>query len=118
MTNAEVFKHWRVLPSARELQVRRLRYYQALARNPLHHTQVLASMFGQTSIEKSLDIMRLGVDGQIVDGSTPAARQAQADIDELAALDDYRHFNEAPGIYAFFQTRPGGKNLHMRGLRL
>ena len=46
MSNEEVFKHWRVLPSNGELMVRRLGWLQQMVANTPAHKQTVAALWG------------------------------------------------------------------------
>jgi len=49
---SEVWKHWRLAPTALELLVRRLKWYQAMVTDKVAHAQIIAVMFGQTKYEQ------------------------------------------------------------------
>ena len=51
MTNEQVFKHWRIAPTALEFRIRRLRMLQECLRQPSQHIQVNAAMFGKLIFE-------------------------------------------------------------------
>lgn len=45
-TNGQVWNPWRVIPSALELMIRRVKWFQDIARWPLANAQLLTSIFG------------------------------------------------------------------------
>ena len=51
--NEEVLKYWRFPPLKVELKVRRLKWFQAMVRNPEGHAQVIAALFGDLEIEQA-----------------------------------------------------------------
>lgn len=87
MTNTKVMQHWKVATCKTELTVRRLRMYQQWARNPQDHRQVIASVFGQTVHEQSKGVERLSARGQLVEASTPWARQLAEDFRTISEHD-------------------------------
>ena len=51
-SNREILRHWKMVTCSTELCVRRLKWYQSMARFPWDHGLVLASMFGHTKGEQ------------------------------------------------------------------
>jgi len=62
----DLWKYWRLLPPCQELVVRRLRWYQAIAREPEQNEQWLAVMFGLPKVCIDADIPNtLNDDGEV-----------------------------------------------------
>ena len=51
LANAEVWRKWRLAPMAVELAVRRLRWFQMVARHPADNAQLLAVWFGDLAFD-------------------------------------------------------------------
>ncbi len=45
-TSGQVWQYWRLIPTALELTIRRVKWYQDIARWPLANAQVLTALFG------------------------------------------------------------------------
>ena len=74
-----------LVPSATELQARRLQWYQNIMRDPTAHQNVFFSFFGEASFEVNT-IFEEG--GRVRKTSCGGARQWQEDVDGLKVFDD------------------------------
>ena len=83
-----------LVPSATELHVRRLQWYQNLMKDPTAHQNVLFSFFGEASFESNTIFDE---SGRIRESSCLGARQWQEDVDGLGVFDDGAVFLERGG---------------------
>lgn len=82
----ELRRQWHVATMRAEMAVRRALLYQAWAKDPICHRQVLAAVFATQRVDHLRGVSRL-VDGRVVEHSTPWAHQFVADIRRLGALE-------------------------------
>ena len=81
----KVWRFLQLVPSSIELRVRRLKLWQAVARCPHKHVQLLAAVFGRFSFET---LPTLDCHGRLAHGCNPWAVQFQQDIQALGEVDD------------------------------
>ncbi|CAE8616396.1 unnamed protein product, partial [Polarella glacialis] len=81
--NFKVWEYLGLVPSSCELTVRRLLWYQTLARNSLLHVGVLASIFGSFDFDETPSVDEQGV---IADTANPWALQFRADLRSLSCI--------------------------------
>ena len=96
-----------VVEGGRELVVRRLRLYQAWARDPENHLQEIAPTLGTSRLDWEAGICRLD-QGQLNEHSTPWARRMAVDLEVLRACGE-----EGEGLQELLQKT----KKHLRGLQ-
>ena len=77
-----------------EAYVRRLKWYQQVARTPSKHADLLAAMFGKYAFEDTPTVQQ---GGRIAEGANTWAKQFQKDIQGLHDSDDGQSLLEAIG---------------------
>ena len=82
--DSDVCRLLRIVPSKLELTIRRLQYWQAVARRPDSHSAVLAAVFGTMRYDAR---DTLCADGSIADSANPWALQFAEDVASLLVLD-------------------------------
>lgn len=114
-----VMARWGVAPASVELRTRRLRLYQTWARQQDAHRQEVASVFGDSRIDRDRDVERMEDRRLVCDASTPWAQQYRDDMlalfglgenEELAdrfAADHLVPFRDAAMREAFLQLDLG-----------
>ena len=87
LPSINVWRFLQLAPVRVELQIRRLRYWQSVARRPHLHAAVLAAVFGKLVFET-----RPTTDdtGRLTPRSNPWARLFQEDLEALGGCDDGR----------------------------
>eukprot|EP00959_Pyramimonas_sp_CCMP1952_P391054 8194914-Pyramimonas_sp.AAC.1 len=90
-TTAQVFKYWRMDRAATALRVRRLKWYQKWALHPQQHANVVAAIFGDSTMDRLANIRRLLPGDRIGPDSTPMAKQYKEDLDALSLIDENMH---------------------------
>lgn len=83
LPNKEVWRWLRLVPSSIELCIRRLRYWQNVAKFRNYHKAILATVFGKFSFDRD-DL--LDSDGRVVVWH-PLLRQFRDDLEMLGGLD-------------------------------
>ena len=84
ISSKEVWSHWKLVPSQYDLLIRRIRRYQAWARRPQHHTQILSAFFGKMKIEPHPTTLG----DQLCEGANPWAHRFLEDLKCFAEHDD------------------------------
>ncbi len=84
MRTKQVWRYWRLVPTALEVRRRRIAWYQELCREPEYHLQVLAILFGTMAFE-SEDTL---VQGRVAPDANPWALRFEEDILSLNKYDD------------------------------
>ena len=82
--DSDVCRLLRIVPSKLELTIRRLQYWQAVARRPDSHSAVLAAVFGTMRYDARDTVC---ADGSIADSANPWALQFAEDVASLLVLD-------------------------------
>ena len=82
--DSDVCRLLRIVPSKLELTIRRLQYWQAVARRPDSHSTVLAAVFGTMRCDARDTVC---ADGSIADSANPWALQFAEDVASLLVLD-------------------------------
>ena len=93
-TSWHVHRFWRVVPLQLELVVRRLKYYQCIARFPGDHTQVLAALFCKClgEVEQQID-----EEGRLTIHACKHLQQLRDDVAAIAGIDQYQEWHEDLG---------------------
>ena len=84
LPDKDVYKLTRLVPAKLELCVRRLQYWQSVARNPPLHRTVLATVFGRLSFDDADTVLP---DGSLHPQANPWAKQLESDLQQLLELD-------------------------------
>ena len=89
MTTGQVLRKWGVATCRTEATVRRLKWYQSMARNPKDSLQVLTALFGTLRAEGSKEgFVCADSEGRLGPGANPWLQRLDKDIEEMATLDD------------------------------
>ena len=90
LSNAVVLRCWRMVPTAVELRVRRLMWYQEWAKHPDEYVQVFGAIFGQCPCDEEPPIDN---DGRVVRASATAhLLQVYADLEVLGGIEEAREW--------------------------
>ena len=81
----DVWRFLQLAPTSIELRVRRLRFWQSVARNPGLHVALLAAVFGQCEFET---LPTVDLHGRVSRNANPWALQFKSDVESLAECDD------------------------------
>ena len=84
----QVYNYWRIVSSATELRVRRLKTYQRWVVSPSNHIPELAAVLCTARLDEAGGRRRLGSDGKPNEWSTPWAGQMWEDFQALKAMED------------------------------
>ena len=79
MTSREVLRHWRVLPTSIESQIRRITWARQLLIDPEHNRQLLTAIFGKLDIE---DEDTINDDGSLREHANAYAKRFITDLQE------------------------------------
>ena len=93
MSNRAVWKFWKLAPTALEMTVRRLRWYQDWIRHLDDHRQVVASILGRFQFDSDEDTPLDG-EGRVRATANPWAKQFVNDINQLREVSDTEEFFE------------------------
>ena len=78
--NKTIFQFLRIVDAETELLVRRIRFYQQVAKTPENHVQILAAWFGDSRMDQIVGIKRMDDDGNTNENSTPWAQRFVIDM--------------------------------------
>ena len=84
-SNTAVWDFLQLASADRELRVRRLKWCQTLAKDPIKHSVFLAALFGKLQFEHADTISN---DGVVANSANPWALQFRDDIESIAEIDD------------------------------
>ncbi len=90
LSTAEILHHWGIAPAALEVKLRRLCWYQSMARDVEGNTHVLCAIFGVTRMELQEGASEddgVKIDGSIGCNPTPWCTQFFGDMGALALMD-------------------------------
>ena len=90
-TNAKIWKFWNVVPVAVELAIRRIKWWQSVAKHPEANQQLLTAIFSVISDEDTPSISHDGL-FSIVEGVNFAARRIWEDLSLLLSSEECREF--------------------------
>ena len=87
-STGDLQRYWRVAGIKLELRVRRIQWWQSLAREPLNNMQVVAALISDTELEKDQRNFQptLNEEGRPSVHSNPRSRQMHQDFTMLAAF--------------------------------
>ena len=90
LSTAEILHHWGIAPAALEAKIRRLCWYQRMARDVEGNTHVLCAIFGVTRMELQEGASEddgIKIDGSIGRNPDPWCKQFFEDMGALALVD-------------------------------
>jgi len=95
---SEVLKHWGLAPCSIEAKIRRLKWYQSMARYPKDSVQVLGALLGDLKEESNLGWQTLDAEGRVMtDVANPWALRFREDMLSLATMEEAKEFVEDIG---------------------
>ena len=98
----QVLRFWQVGSIREEALIRRLRWYQAMARFPKEHVQPLAALFSRCRFEVGPTV---GVNGEVLAAANPWAKRVQQDLEEAGKVVEDMEvlLAAATGVLCFFR---------------
>ena len=117
LTNIQVWKKWRLVPSAIELTVRRLLFFLSVLVHHMDNVQVVSSLFGDPHFQRNLDVMQgepaftptLDEEGVIDwDNANPWACRYLRDLEKLSKVHEgsFQQLWQPGNVHQLLQDGP------------
>ena len=93
LSTSEVLKHWGLAPCSTEARIRRVKWYQNMAKFPKDSMQVLGARLGDLKEENNLGWQTLDEEGRVMTGvANPWALRFREDMLSLSTMEDGQEF--------------------------
>ena len=92
MSNIEVLRYWRIMPTHAAVAMRRVRWLQSMTENERAHEQTVAALFGRLAELESEEA--LDAQGHLTDAAPPEAHAFNASLRLLEGISATEAFFE------------------------